>query len=162
MVRRDDSRCGPIAICSAPSELASYAPENTSQQVCTFPFLWVILDALNDAINAGVKVSFHYFENSGTKRRKLKNGGEPYIAASNNVIKVNNAFERLGAVFIITSAISMFLQVKDLTDIRDFLSDFRISSNKYTSQIKGNINNDSCCRTVAFGIIVSIFSYGVA
>ena len=121
-----------------------------------------ILDALNDAINAGVKVSFRYFEYSGTKRRKLKNGGEPYIAASNNVIKVNNAFERLGAVFIITSAISMFLQVKDLTDIRDFLSDFRISSNKYTSQIKGNINNDSCCRTVAFGIIVSIFSYGVA
>ena len=38
-----------------------------------------ILDALNDAINAGVKVSFHYFEYSGTKRRKLKNGGEPYI-----------------------------------------------------------------------------------
>ena len=38
-----------------------------------------ILDALNDAINARVKVSFHYFEYSGTKRRKLKNGGEPYI-----------------------------------------------------------------------------------
>ncbi len=38
-----------------------------------------ILDALNDAINAGVKVSFRYFEYSGTKRRKLKNGGEPYI-----------------------------------------------------------------------------------
>ena len=38
-----------------------------------------ILDALNEAINAGVKVSFRYFEYSGTKRRKLKNGGEPYI-----------------------------------------------------------------------------------
>ena len=38
-----------------------------------------ILDALNAAINAGVKVSFHYFEYSGTKRRKLKNGGEPYV-----------------------------------------------------------------------------------
>ena len=38
-----------------------------------------ILDALNDAINTGVKVSFHYFEYNGTKRRKLKNGGEPYI-----------------------------------------------------------------------------------
>ena len=38
-----------------------------------------ILDALNAAINAGVKVSFRYFEYSGAKRRKLKNGGEPYI-----------------------------------------------------------------------------------
>ena len=38
-----------------------------------------ILDALNEAINLGVKVSFHYFEYSGAKRRKLKNGGEPYI-----------------------------------------------------------------------------------
>ena len=40
---------------------------------------YVILDALNAAINAGVKVSFRYFEYSGAKRRKLKNGGEPYI-----------------------------------------------------------------------------------
>ena len=38
-----------------------------------------ILDALNAAINAGVKVRFRYFEYSGAKRRKLKNGGEPYI-----------------------------------------------------------------------------------
>ena len=38
-----------------------------------------ILDALNAAINAGVKVSFRYFEYSGAKRRKLKNEGEPYI-----------------------------------------------------------------------------------
>ena len=38
-----------------------------------------ILDALNAAINAEVKVSFRYFEYSGAKRRKLKNGGEPYI-----------------------------------------------------------------------------------
>ena len=38
-----------------------------------------ILDTLNEAINAGVKVSFRYFEYSGTKRRKLKNGGDAYI-----------------------------------------------------------------------------------
>ncbi|MBQ3756404.1 MAG: WYL domain-containing protein [Oscillospiraceae bacterium] len=38
-----------------------------------------IMDALNTAINAGVKVSFHYYEFSGTKRRKLKNDGDPYI-----------------------------------------------------------------------------------
>ncbi len=38
-----------------------------------------ILDALNEAINAGVKVRFRYFEYSGAKRRKLRNGGEAYI-----------------------------------------------------------------------------------
>ena len=36
-------------------------------------------ETLNAAINAGVKVSFRYFEYSGAKRRKLRNGGEPYI-----------------------------------------------------------------------------------
>ena len=38
-----------------------------------------ILDALNNAINDGVKVQFHYFEYYGGKRRKLKNEGKPYI-----------------------------------------------------------------------------------
>ena len=38
-----------------------------------------ILDALNTAINARVKVSFHYYEFSASKRRKLKNDGKPYI-----------------------------------------------------------------------------------
>ena len=62
------------------------------------------------------------------------------IAAASNLMKVNNAFERLGAVFIITAAISMFLQVKDLNNIKDFISDFKVGSSKYTSQIRGSIN----------------------
>ena len=63
------------------------------------------------------------------------------IAAAANMMKVNNAFERLGAVFIITAAISLFLQVKDLTNIKDFISDFKVGSNKYTSQVRGSINS---------------------
>ncbi|MBO5543596.1 MAG: WYL domain-containing protein [Oscillospiraceae bacterium] len=40
---------------------------------------YAVLDVLNDAINAGVKVSFRYYEYSGAKRRVFKNGGKPYI-----------------------------------------------------------------------------------
>ena len=62
------------------------------------------------------------------------------FTASGRLLKVSNAMERLGAIFIITIAISLFLQIKDLSDIKDFLSDFKISTNGYTSQIKGSIN----------------------
>ena len=62
------------------------------------------------------------------------------VTASADLIKTNNAFGRLGAIFVITTAISLFLQVKDLASMKDFISDFRISSEKYTSQIKGSIN----------------------
>ena len=41
--------------------------------------IYYIMDALNDAINAKRKVRFLYFEYDGKKRRKLKNGGEPYV-----------------------------------------------------------------------------------
>ena len=41
--------------------------------------IYYIMDALNDAINARRKVRFLYFEYDGKKKRKLKNGGEPYV-----------------------------------------------------------------------------------
>ncbi len=41
--------------------------------------VYYIMDALNDAINARRKVRFYYFEYDGKKRRRLKNGGEPYV-----------------------------------------------------------------------------------
>ncbi len=41
--------------------------------------IYYIMDTLNDAINSRCKVSFFYFEYDGKKRRKLKNGGEPYV-----------------------------------------------------------------------------------
>ena len=41
--------------------------------------IYYIMDALNDAINARRKVRFSYFEYDGKKRRRLKNGGEPYV-----------------------------------------------------------------------------------
>ena len=41
--------------------------------------IYYIMDALNDAINARHKVRFYYFEYDGQKKRKLKNGGDPYV-----------------------------------------------------------------------------------
>lgn len=41
--------------------------------------IYYIMDVLNESINLKRKVSFLYFEYDGNKRRKLKNGGEPYV-----------------------------------------------------------------------------------
>lgn len=41
--------------------------------------LYYIMDALNDAINRKQKVQFYYFEYHAGKKKKLKNGGEPYV-----------------------------------------------------------------------------------
>ena len=41
--------------------------------------IYYIMDALNEAINRQQRVSFLYYEYDGEKRKKLKNGGEPYI-----------------------------------------------------------------------------------
>ena len=41
--------------------------------------IYYIMDALNDAINKGVKVRFLYYEFTAGKRKKLKNEGEPYV-----------------------------------------------------------------------------------
>ena len=40
--------------------------------------IYYIMDTLNEAINRRRKVRFFYFEYDGNKRKKLKNGGEPY------------------------------------------------------------------------------------
>lgn len=62
------------------------------------------------------------------------------FTASGHLLKVSNAMERLGAIFIITIAISLFLQIKDLSDMKDFLADFKSGTNGFTSQVKGSIN----------------------
>ena len=41
--------------------------------------IYYIMDAINDAINRGRKISFLYFEYTAGKRKKLKNAGEPYV-----------------------------------------------------------------------------------
>lgn len=47
---------------------------------------YYIVDAINDAMNAGVKISFYYFDYDGKKHQVLKNDGKPYIVSPYDLI----------------------------------------------------------------------------
>lgn len=47
---------------------------------------YYIVDAINDAINAGVKISFYYFELNGKKKEVLMNEGKPYTVSPYDLI----------------------------------------------------------------------------
>ena len=49
------------------------------------------------------------------------------FVAMGHVNDVNNSMGMLGALYIITIAISLFLQISNYSDIRDFVNDFRVS-----------------------------------
>lgn len=49
------------------------------------------------------------------------------FVAMGHVNDVNKAMGMLGPVYIITIAISLFLQISNYSDIRDFINDFRVS-----------------------------------
>ena len=40
--------------------------------------IYYIIDAINDAINAGKQISFQYYDYTGLKKKVLKNKGEIY------------------------------------------------------------------------------------
>lgn len=47
---------------------------------------YYIVDAINDAMNAGVKISFYYFDYDGKKKQILRNGGRPYTVSPYDLI----------------------------------------------------------------------------
>ena len=47
---------------------------------------YYIVDAINEAINLGRKISFHYFDYDGKKHHVLKNDGEPYTVSPYDLI----------------------------------------------------------------------------
>lgn len=47
---------------------------------------YYIIDAINDAMNTGKKISFKYFDYSGSKRQVLKNDGKPYTVSPYDLI----------------------------------------------------------------------------
>ena len=47
---------------------------------------YYIVDVLNEAINAGVKISFEYFDYDGKKKHILKNEGRPYTVSPYDLI----------------------------------------------------------------------------
>ena len=59
------------------------------------------------------------------------------ITGWRNVVIVNGEMGTLGAVFILTIAISLFLQIKDLSLAKGFLQDFKVG----TEPVKRSINS---------------------
>ncbi|MDI9243198.1 WYL domain-containing protein [Fusibacillus kribbianus] len=47
---------------------------------------YYIVDAINDAMNAGVKISFLYFDYDGKKKQILRNDGNPYTVSPYDLI----------------------------------------------------------------------------
>lgn len=47
---------------------------------------YYIVDAINEAINSGVKISFYYYELNGKKKEVLKNGGKSYTVSPFDLI----------------------------------------------------------------------------
>lgn len=47
---------------------------------------YYIVDAINDAMNSGVKVSFYYFDYDGKKKQVIRNGGKPYTVSPYDLI----------------------------------------------------------------------------
>lgn len=57
--------------------LERYTDEN--HQLTSNEKIYYIVDALNDAINRKKKVSFLYFDYLPDKKKRIKNGGKPYV-----------------------------------------------------------------------------------
>lgn len=47
---------------------------------------YYIVDAINEAMNAGVKISFYYFDYDGKKKQVLRNDGNPYTVSPYDLI----------------------------------------------------------------------------
>ena len=63
-----------------------------------------------------------------------------FLAGLNRLEQINQAMGMTGAVFIITAAISLFLQVENYANIKEFASDFMSSASRFTPAIKESMN----------------------
>lgn len=64
-----------------------------------------------------------------------------FIAAIQSLTKLNAQLGGIGAVFIVLATLSMLLQVKNISSLKDLAEDFRSSASDYTKQIKEEINS---------------------
>ncbi len=79
------------------SKLTSFASEHQAKQLkrnlCTTDrikpdneLIYYIVDAINEAINTGKKVSFYYYEYNVKKEKKLKNDGKSYVLSPYSLV----------------------------------------------------------------------------
>ena len=58
--------------------------------------IYYYVDAINEAINSGKKISFRYFEFSASKKKELRNGGEPYVFSPYTLTWNGNCYYMVG------------------------------------------------------------------
>lgn len=58
--------------------------------------IYLIVDAINDAINANKKISFQYFQYNVRKEKKLKRNGEPYVITPLHLVWNGDCYYMIG------------------------------------------------------------------
>ncbi len=58
--------------------------------------IYLIIDAINDAINANKKISFQYFKYNVRKEKRLKHNGEPYIITPLHLVWNGDCYYMMG------------------------------------------------------------------
>lgn len=58
--------------------------------------IYIIVDAINDAINDNKKISFQYFQYNVRKEKKLKHNGEPYIITPLHLVWNGDCYYMIG------------------------------------------------------------------
>ena len=58
--------------------------------------IYLIVDAINDAINANKKISFQYFRYNVRKEKKLKRNGEPYVITPLHLVWNGDCYYMVG------------------------------------------------------------------
>ena len=74
------------------------------------------------------------------------------LAGISHAQEVDAAMGKTGAVFIITFAISMLLQIENYAHIQNFADDFRVAAGKYSGAVKESLRaagNDASSRASA-------------
>ena len=63
------------------------------------------------------------------------------VAAWRHFLEINSAMGMLGAIFILTLALSLFLQIKNYAVISDFMYDFRSMLTPHSNRVRKYVNN---------------------
>lgn len=110
--------------------------------------IYYIVDAINEAINSGKKISFFYFEYNVKKEKKLKNNGKAYIVSPYSLIWNGDFYYVVGysekhkgvCVFRVDRILKSPTVLKD--DIVPQPADFNITD--YTKSVFQMYGNEEC------------------
>lgn len=82
-----------VLVTKLTSLVSEHQAKQLKRNLCTIDrikpdneLIYYIVDAINEAINTGKKISFLYFEYNVKKEKKLKNDGKPYVLSPYSLI----------------------------------------------------------------------------